>query len=102
MRISSSSMRLLLSSDVYHGIATPDGEHDHGNHSVRQREKHFADRFEFQMLYGIRRDLQQKLVRKVTAASLRAYGRIGIPISMRRLAERPANVWFVLRKVHKG
>lgn len=58
------------------------------------------DRFEFQMLYGIRRDLQQQLVRE-------GYGmRIYIPFGtewfayfMRRLGERPANVWWVLKGV---
>ncbi|MFH0888567.1 MAG: proline dehydrogenase family protein [Planctomycetota bacterium] len=56
------------------------------------------DKFEFQMLYGIRRDLQEKLVKH--GYRLRVYlpyGTHWYPYFMRRLAERPANVWFVLK-----
>jgi proline dehydrogenase len=61
------------------------------------------DRFEFQMLYGIRRDLQQQLVRAgYTVRIYVPYGTEWYPYLMRRLAERPANVWFVLRNVFKG
>jgi proline dehydrogenase len=59
-----------------------------------------ADRFEFQMLYGIRRDLQQALVR--SGYRVRVYvpfGRQWFPYFMRRLGERPANIAFVLRGV---
>jgi len=59
-----------------------------------------ADRFEFQMLYGIRRDLQADLVK--AGYRLRIYvpfGREWFPYFMRRLGERPANVLFVLRGV---
>jgi proline dehydrogenase len=58
------------------------------------------DRFEFQMLYGVRRDLQERLVR--AGFSVRVYVPFGTrwyPYFMRRLAERPANVAFVLRSV---
>jgi len=58
------------------------------------------DRFEFQMLYGIRRDLQESLVAE--GWNVRIYvpaGREWFPYFMRRLAERPANVGFVLRSV---
>jgi proline dehydrogenase len=57
-----------------------------------------ADRFEFQMLYGIRRDLQRKLVAQ--GYRLRLYvpfGNAWYPYLMRRLAERPANVFFIAR-----
>jgi len=55
------------------------------------------DSFEFQMLYGIRRDLQQQLVREGYRVRVYVpYGRFWYPYFMRRLAERPANVWFVL------
>jgi proline dehydrogenase len=59
-----------------------------------------ADRFEFQMLYGVRRDLQERLVR--AGFGVRVYVPFGTqwyPYFMRRLAERPANVAFVLRSV---
>ena len=59
---------------------------------------HGKDSFEFQMLYGIRRDLQQMLVKD--GYRVRVYvpfGRQWFPYFMRRLGERPANVGFVLR-----
>ena len=59
-----------------------------------------ADRFEFQMLYGVRRDLQERLVR--AGFGVRVYVPFGTqwyPYFMRRLAERPANVAFVLRSI---
>jgi proline dehydrogenase len=57
-----------------------------------------ADKFEFQMLYGIRRDLQAALIRE--GFRVRVYvpfGREWFPYFMRRLGERPANVGFVIR-----
>ena len=67
-----------------------------------EREKIGRDRFEFQMLYGVRRDLQEQLV----AAGYRVriyvpYGREWYPYFMRRLAERPANVMFILRSIFR-
>jgi proline dehydrogenase len=59
-----------------------------------------ADRFEFQMLYGVRRDLQERLVR--AGYGVRVYVPFGTqwyPYFMRRLAERPANIAFVLRSI---
>jgi proline dehydrogenase len=59
-----------------------------------------ADRFEYQMLYGIRRDLQRRLLEG--GSRLRVYVPYGTewyPYFMRRLAERPANVLFVLRSI---
>jgi proline dehydrogenase len=58
------------------------------------------DRFEFQMLYGIRRDLQERLVRQgFTVRVYVPYGSQWYPYFMRRLAERPANVLFILRNL---
>ena len=58
------------------------------------------DAFEIQMLYGIRRDLQSELVAEGYAVRiLISYGPHWFPWYMRRLAERPANVWFMLRTV---
>ena len=60
-------------------------------------------RFEFQMLYGIRRDLQQQLVKAgYTMRVYVPYGTEWYPYFMRRLAERPANVWFILRNLFRG
>ena len=64
------------------------------------REGIAPSRFEFQMLYGIRRDLQNQLVRD--GWTMRVYVPFGsewYPYFMRRLAERPANVVFLLRSV---
>jgi proline dehydrogenase len=68
------------------------------------RERNIAaDRFEFQMLYGVRRDLQRRLL----AAGYRLrlyvpYGNAWYPYFMRRLAERPANVIFLARNLLKS
>lgn len=59
-----------------------------------------ADKFEFQMLYGIRRDLQEKLVSQ--GYQMRVYlpyGTHWYPYYMRRMAERPANVWFIMKNM---
>lgn len=95
--------KLLLSSDGYHGFAT----HDEAMISAAIRfaeERNISrDKFEFQMLYGIRRDLQENLVRQGYRMRVYVpYGRYWYPYFMRRLAERPANIWFVLRNVIKG
>ncbi len=93
-------MKTLMQSGIYHGLAT------HDEHIVREaqafaiREKVARDSFEFQMLYGIRRDLQQNLVRE--GWRLRVYLPFGTewyPYFMRRLGERPANVLFIARNL---
>lgn len=59
-----------------------------------------SDRFEFQMIYGIRRDLQQQV--RDSGRTLQVYVPFGTdwcPYFMRRLSERPANCWFVLRSL---
>jgi proline dehydrogenase len=91
-------MRLLLASGFYHGIAT----HDPRMIAVTIRwaaEKQISkDDFEFQMLYGIRTDLQRQLVRDGYRLRIYIpYGRDWFPYVMRRLAERPANLMFFLR-----
>jgi proline dehydrogenase len=58
--------------------------------------------FEFQMLYGIRRELQEQLVREGYAMRVYVpYGTSWYPYYMRRLAERPANVWFILSNLFR-
>ena len=57
-------------------------------------------RYEFQMLYGVRRDLQRQLVKE--GYNMRVYipfGREWYPYFMRRLAERPANVFFIAKQM---
>jgi proline dehydrogenase len=91
-------MQLLLPSGVYHAIATHD-PHMIGETirwaAAKQISKHH---FEFQMLYGIRTDLQRRLVSGGFRVRIYIpYGRDWFPYFMRRLAERPANVGFLLR-----
>lgn len=94
--------KLLLDSGTYPAIAT------HDEAILAQVKKYVAERkisrdaFEFQMLYGIRRDLQQQLAAE--GYRLRLYvpfGSAWYPYYMRRLAERPANVLFVLRNLFR-
>jgi proline dehydrogenase len=95
-------MQVLLSSGVYHGIATHDPKMIEATIDFAQREGLGKETFEFQMLYGIRRDLQEQLARD--GYRLRVYvpyGKHWYPYFMRRLAERPANIWFVLKNLFK-
>jgi len=95
--------RLLLTSGIYHGIATHDENMVTAAREFAEERNISRDRFEFQMLYGIRRDLQETLVQQSYRMRVYVpYGRYWYPYFMRRLAERPANVWFVLRNVIKG
>jgi proline dehydrogenase len=96
-------MKMLLVSPVYHGIATHDEKMIEATRQFATENGITSDRFEFQMLYGIRRDLQEKLV--ADGYRMRVYvpyGRYWYPYFMRRLAERPANVWFILKNMMKG
>jgi len=96
-------MKILMKSGVYHGLATHD-------EAIIKEAKAFAIRegiprnaFEFQMLHGIRRDLQQGLVKE--GWGVRVYIPFGTewyPYFMRRLAERPANVLFIARNVMRS
>jgi proline dehydrogenase len=93
-------MKILMKSGVYHGLATHDESIIREAQSFATREKIARDSFEFQMLYGIRRDLQQKLVRD--GWRMRVYIPFGTewyPYFMRRLGERPANVFFIVRNM---
>jgi proline dehydrogenase len=93
-------MKILMKSGIYHGLATHDESIIHQAEEFASREKLSPDAFEFQMLYGIRRDLQQSLVRK--GWRLRIYIPFGTewyPYFMRRLGERPANVLFIARNL---
>jgi proline dehydrogenase len=95
-------MQVLLASGVYHGIATHDPKMIDATISFAQQEGIGKDAFEFQMLYGVRRDLQNQLARD--GYNMRVYvpyGKHWYPYFMRRLAERPANVWFVLKNLFK-
>jgi proline dehydrogenase len=96
-------MRALLSSGVYHGIATHDPKMIDATITHAAREGIGKDAFEFQMLYGIRRDLEAQLVRDGYRMRVYVpYGKGWYPYFMRRLAERPANVWFILKNMFRG
>jgi len=95
-------MKTLLKSGVYHGLATHDEAIIREAKDFATREKLDRDSFEFQMLYGIRRDLQQSLVRE--GWRMRVYIPFGTewyPYFMRRLAERPANALFVAKNLFR-
>lgn len=96
-------MKVLLSSGIYHGIATHDPKMIDATIEHAQRAGIAKEAFEFQMLYGVRRDLQVQLARD--GYNMRVYvpyGKHWYPYFMRRLAERPANIWFVLKNMFKG
>src|SRR3954468_14807366 len=96
-------MQLLLSSGTYHGIATHDPKMIDATIDFAQKEGIAKDAFEFQMLYGIRRDLQEQLARDGWGMRVYVpYGKHWYPYFMRRLAERPANIWFVMKNFLKG
>ena len=93
-------MKILMKSGVYHGLATHDENIVRQAQAFAAAEKLSRDSFEFQMLYGIRRDLQQSLVRE--GWRVRVYIPFGsewYPYFMRRLGERPANVLFIARNL---
>ena len=96
-------MRILLPSGFYHAIAT------HDPHMIAETIRCAAEKqipkddFEFQMLYGIRTDLQRMLVRDGYRLRIYVpYGREWFPYFMRRLAERPANIGFFVRNFFRS
>src|SRR5208282_736157 len=95
--------RMLLDSPEYHALATHDEAMIAEAKSFAAQHGIDPSRFEFQMLYGVRRDLQRKLVAE--GYNVRVYvpfGREWYPYFMRRLAERPANVVFIARNFFRA
>ncbi len=95
-------LKLLLDRGEYPAIATHDERMIEATKAYATERGIAASAFEFQMLYGIRRDLQRKLVAE--GYRLRLYvpfGQAWYPYYMRRLAERPANVLFILRHLRR-
>jgi proline dehydrogenase len=93
-------MKLLLAEGFYPAIAS------HDENIIREAVRHIreqkipSERFEFQMLYGIRRDLQRQLVLQGFRLRLYVpYGDAWYPYFMRRLAERPANLLFLAKNL---
>jgi proline dehydrogenase len=95
--------KLLLPSGFYHGIATHDPKMIGATIRCAAENRISKEDFEFQMLYGVRTDLQRRLVRDGYRVRVYIpYGRDWFPYFMRRLAERPANVGFFLRNFFRG
>jgi proline dehydrogenase len=95
-------MQLLLDKGTYPAIATHDEKMIEATKAYAASRKISRDAFEFQMLYGIRRDLQRQLAKE--GFRVRVYvpfGEAWYPYYMRRLAERPANVLFILKNMFK-
>jgi len=91
---------ILLSSPIYHGLATHDEAMIEAAKNYAHNQGIAPEHFEFQMLYGVRRDLQRKLIKE--GYNVRVYvpfGREWYPYFMRRLAERPANVFFLAKNL---
>jgi proline dehydrogenase len=94
---------MLLDSPLYHGLATHDEAMITAAKAFASQHKIDPSRFEFQMLYGVRRDLQRKLIHD--GYNVRVYipfGREWYPYFMRRLAERPANVLFLAKNFFRN
>jgi proline dehydrogenase len=92
--------KTLLKSGIYHGLATHDENMIQQAEAFARSEKISPESFEFQMLYGIRRDLQQRLVRQGWRVRIYIpFGTEWYPYFMRRLGERPANVLFIARNL---
>ncbi|HEX4488899.1 MAG TPA: proline dehydrogenase family protein [Terriglobales bacterium] len=95
-------LKILLKSGVYHGLATHDEKIINQAKQFAISEKVPREAFEFQMLFGIRRDLQRQLVRD--GWGMRVYIPFGTewyPYLMRRLAERPANALFIAKNLFR-
>jgi proline dehydrogenase len=91
---------LLLESGTYPAIATHDPDVLDEVKAYAAAREIASERYEFQMLYGIRRDLQASFAAQ--GYRMRVYvpfGREWFPYFMRRLGERPANVAFVLQAI---
>jgi proline dehydrogenase len=95
-------MKVLLDDSTYPAIATHDPVMIDATKAYAAEKGYEKERFEFQMLYGIRRDLQASLVAE--GYRMRVYvpfGQQWFPYFMRRLGERPANIAFVLRGIFR-
>ncbi|MGB2668460.1 MAG: proline dehydrogenase family protein [Candidatus Acidiferrum sp.] len=96
-------MRLLLPSGFYHAIATHDPRMIAETIRCAAEKQISKDDFEFQMLYGVRTDLQRKLVRDGYRVRIYVpFGQEWFPYFMRRLAERPANLGFFARNFFRS
>lgn len=101
-------MQMLLSEEarangVYLGVATHDENMIGATKDFARKQQIRQDEYEFQMLYGIRRELQENLVAEGYGMRVYVpYGTAWYPYFVRRLAERPANLWFFLSNLARG
>ncbi len=95
--------RMLFSDGFWPAIATHDPNMIDYAKQVAREHGAGPDRFEFQMIYGVRRDLQDQLQKE--GYRMRVYIPFGtewLPYFMRRMSERPANMWFVFKSMFFG
>lgn len=93
----------MLLSGIYHGIGTHDEKLIEKTKEFAQKNNISKERFEFQLLYGIRRELQHKLVKEGYRVRIYIpFGKQWYPYFMRRLAERPANLFFFLKNFFRA
>jgi proline dehydrogenase len=96
-------MEMLLARGTYPALATHDPELIAAANRYTAEHGIGSDRFEFQMLYGVRRDEQQSLVDQGYRMRVYVpYGTAWYPYFSRRIAERPANAFFALRQIAFG
>ena len=96
-------MEMMLSSGIYHAIATHDERLIAATQEYARVHDISPNHYEFQLLYGIRRHLQRDLLRQGARVRLYVpYGRQWYAYFMRRLAERPANLFFLLRNLFRA
>jgi proline dehydrogenase len=93
----------LLTSGIYHAIATHDERLINAAQRFARARGVSAEKFEFQLLYGIRRRLQRQLLQQGWRVRVYVpYGREWYAYFMRRLAERPANLFFLMRNLFRA
>ncbi|MGQ0548596.1 MAG: proline dehydrogenase family protein [Armatimonadota bacterium] len=96
-------LQRLLRDPEYHAVATHDERLIDAAIAQTRQDQRSPDTFEFQMIYGVRRDVAERL--RAAGCRMRIYVPYGsqwYPYFMRRLAERPANIGFVLRNLLRG
>ena len=95
-------MKRLLTSGIYHGIATHDEKIIEEAKRFAEHEKLPKDAFEFQMLLGIRNKFAEKLVKEGWRVRIYVpYGTFWFPYMTRRLRERKENIWFLLKNLFR-
>jgi proline dehydrogenase len=88
---------------VYHAIATHDERLIAATEAFARQQGIPPERFEFQLLYGIRRQLQRELLKQGWRVRVYVpYGREWYAYFMLRLAERPANLFFLMRNLFRA